>query len=63
MKSIAFLFTFGLKPATVSNLCTEKTPIGNAEVRTLVTLVQLVGCTLDKLIIYRDGTRYEALEI
>jgi F-type H+-transporting ATPase subunit beta len=47
----------GLRPATVSNLCTGKTPIGNAEVKTLVTLAQLAGCSLDELIIYQDGNR------
>jgi F-type H+/Na+-transporting ATPase subunit beta len=41
----------GLRPATVSNLCTGKIPIGRAEVRTLVTLAQLANCTLDELII------------
>ena len=28
----------GLRPATVSNLCTGKIPVGRAEVRTLVAL-------------------------
>ncbi|GIP31594.1 hypothetical protein [Paenibacillus sp. J2TS4] len=41
----------GLRPATVSNLCTGKTPVGRAEVRTLATLASLAGCTLDELII------------
>ncbi|WP_335870598.1 ATP synthase beta subunit C-terminal domain-containing protein [Bacillus sp. 2205SS5-2] len=41
----------GLRPATVSNLCTGKTPIGRAEVKTLVTLATLANCTLDELII------------
>lgn len=43
--------TAGLRPATVSNLCTGKTPVGRAEVRTLVTLATLAGCSLDDLII------------
>lgn len=41
----------GLRPATVSNLCTGKIPVGRAEVRTLVTLASIAGCTLDELII------------
>lgn len=47
----------GLRPATVSNLCTGKIPIGNAEVRTLVALAQLAGCSIDELLIYQDDTR------
>ncbi|MCE5170033.1 hypothetical protein LQV63_12000 [Paenibacillus profundus] len=45
----------GLRPATVSNLCTGKIPVGRAEVRTLVTLAALAGCTLDELIIRGSG--------
>jgi F-type H+-transporting ATPase subunit beta len=45
----------GLRPATVSNLCTGKTPVGRAEVRTLVTLASLAGCSLDELIIRGSG--------
>lgn len=41
----------GLRPATVSNLCTGKIPIGRAEVRTLVALASLADCSLDDLII------------
>lgn len=41
----------GLRAATVSNLCTGKTPVGNAEVKTLVTLASLAGCTVDELLI------------
>ncbi|CAM2778309.1 hypothetical protein PASE110613_00225 [Paenibacillus sediminis] len=41
----------GLRPATVSNLCTGKIPVGRAEVRTLVALASLAGCSLDELII------------
>lgn len=41
----------GLRPATVSNLCTGKTPVGRAEVRTLVALAELADCKLDDLII------------
>lgn len=47
----------GIRPATVSNLCTGKTPVGNAEVRTLFTLAQLAGCSLDELIIYQEDTK------
>ncbi|CAG7653659.1 hypothetical protein ACFQI7_31400 [Paenibacillus allorhizosphaerae] len=46
----------GLRPATVSNLCTGKTPVGNAEVKTLVILANLAGCSLDELIIRGGGT-------
>lgn len=42
----------GLRPATVSNLCTGKTPIGRAEVQTLAKLASLAGCTMDELIIH-----------
>jgi F-type H+-transporting ATPase subunit beta len=45
----------GLRAATVSNLCTGKIPVGRAEVRTLVTLASLAGCTLDELIIRGSG--------
>lgn len=45
----------GLRPATVSNLCTGKTPVGRAEVRTLVALASLAGCSLDELIIRGHG--------
>lgn len=48
----------GLRPATVSNLCTGKIPVGRAEVRTLVALASLAACSLDDLII-----RAEKIEI
>jgi F-type H+-transporting ATPase subunit beta len=41
----------GLRPATVSDLCTGKIPVGRAEVRTLVALASLAGCTLDELVL------------
>ncbi|MBB6451860.1 F-type H+-transporting ATPase subunit beta [Salirhabdus euzebyi] len=41
----------GLRPATVSNLCTGKIPVGRAEVKTLVALASLAECSLDELII------------
>lgn len=41
----------GLRAATVSDLCTGKIPVGRAEVRTLVGLASLAGCTLDELIL------------
>ncbi|HET9016560.1 MAG TPA: hypothetical protein VFN57_13255 [Thermomicrobiaceae bacterium] len=44
----------GLRPATVSDLCTGKIPLGRAQVRTLVALADLAGCTLDDLVL-RDG--------
>ncbi|RXJ00660.1 hypothetical protein DS745_11405 [Anaerobacillus alkaliphilus] len=46
----------GLRPATVSNLCTGKIPIGRAEVKTLVALATIADCTLDELIIRETGT-------
>ncbi|WP_199621075.1 ATP synthase beta subunit C-terminal domain-containing protein [Paenibacillus alkalitolerans] len=45
----------GLRPATVSNLCTGKIPLSRAEVRTLATLAFLAGCTLDELVIKGNG--------
>ncbi|MBM7584049.1 F-type H+-transporting ATPase subunit beta [Bacillus pakistanensis] len=45
----------GLRPATVSNLCTGKIPVGRAEVKTIVALASLSGCTLDELIIRGSG--------
>ncbi len=45
----------GLRPATVSNLCTGKIPIGRAEVRTLAILASLANCTMDELIIRGSG--------
>jgi|GEM_PF-699682 F0F1-type ATP synthase, beta subunit len=50
----------GLRPATVSNLCTGKIPVGRAEVRTLAALAELAGCTIDELLI--KGARMELLE-
>ncbi len=50
----------GLRPATVSNLCTGKIPVGRAEVRTLAALALLAGCTIDELVI--RGPRMELLE-
>ncbi|MDR6122023.1 F-type H+-transporting ATPase subunit beta [Bacillus sp. SLBN-46] len=50
----------GLRPATVSNLCTGKIPLARAEVRTLVTLADLAECTVDDLII--RGLDAEMLE-
>jgi len=47
----------GLRAATVSNLCTGKIPVGRAEVRTLVALATLAGCSLDELIIRGSGVR------
>jgi F-type H+/Na+-transporting ATPase subunit beta len=41
----------GLRPATVSNLSTGKIPVGRAEVRTIVALAELAGCSLDELIL------------
>ncbi|HYF93919.1 MAG TPA: hypothetical protein VD969_17025 [Symbiobacteriaceae bacterium] len=41
----------GLRSATVSDLCSGKIPLGRAEVRTLVALADLAGCTLDELVI------------
>ncbi|MFJ7729505.1 hypothetical protein ACIQXV_25715 [Neobacillus sp. NPDC097160] len=41
----------GLRPATVSNLCTGKIPLGRAEVRTLVALADLAECSVDELIV------------
>ncbi|MBM7552019.1 hypothetical protein [Thalassobacillus pellis] len=50
----------GLRPATVSNLCTGKIPVGRAEVRTLVTLASLAECSLDELII--RGEKVDMIE-
>jgi F-type H+-transporting ATPase subunit beta len=41
----------GLQPVTVSALTTGKVPIGRAEVRTLVALAELSGCSLDELVL------------
>lgn len=50
----------GIRPATVSNLCTGKIPLGRAEVKTLAALAALAGCTMDELVI--RGSRLELLE-
>ncbi|QTM99199.1 hypothetical protein ERJ70_07720 [Sediminibacillus dalangtanensis] len=47
----------GLRPATVSNLCTGKIPLARAEVRTLVRLASLANCEVDDLIIQRGGEK------
>jgi F-type H+-transporting ATPase subunit beta len=43
--------SIGIRPATVSNLCTGKIDLGKAEVRTLVGLASLANCSVDDLII------------
>jgi F-type H+/Na+-transporting ATPase subunit beta len=50
----------GLRPATVSNLCTGKIPVSRAEVRTIVALATLAQCSLDELII--RGETVEMIE-
>ncbi|MBT2214682.1 helix-turn-helix domain-containing protein [Virgibacillus dakarensis] len=50
----------GLRPATVSNLCTGKISVGRSEVRTLVALAELAECSLDELII--RGESVEMIE-
>ncbi|MCF6136543.1 hypothetical protein [Pseudalkalibacillus berkeleyi] len=50
----------GLRPATVSNLCTGKIPVGRAEVKTLVALASLAECSLDELII--RGEKIDMIE-
>jgi F-type H+/Na+-transporting ATPase subunit beta len=52
--------SIGLRPATVSNLCTGKIPIERAEVRTLVALASLAKCSLDELIL--RGETVEMIE-
>lgn len=52
--------SIGLRPATVSNLCTGKIPIERAEVKTLVALATLAKCSLDELII--RGESVEMIE-
>lgn len=43
--------SMGIRPATVSNLCTGKIDLGKAEVRTLIGLATLANCSIDELII------------
>lgn len=43
--------SIGLRPATVSNLCTGKIPVARAKVSTVVTLATLATCSLHELII------------
>jgi F-type H+/Na+-transporting ATPase subunit beta len=50
----------GLRPATVSNLCTGKIPVGRSEVRTIVALAELAQCSLDELIL--RGENVEMIE-
>ncbi|MDP4084168.1 MAG: hypothetical protein Q8934_06085 [Bacillota bacterium] len=52
--------SIGLRPATVSNLCTGKIPVGRSEVRTLVALASLAQCSLDELIL--RGETVEMIE-
>jgi F-type H+-transporting ATPase subunit beta len=47
----------GLRPATVSDLCTGKIPISRAEVRTLFALATLAKCSMDELILRGDKTK------
>jgi F-type H+/Na+-transporting ATPase subunit beta len=60
--------SIGLRPATVSNLCTGKIPIGRSEVRTLVALASLAQCSLDELILRGEsvemiGTKIKTLDL
>ena len=41
----------GLRPATVSDLCRGKTPVGEAKFKTLKALADLAGCSVDDLVI------------
>lgn len=50
----------GLRPATVSNLCTGKIPVGRAEVRTIIALADLAECSLDELIL--RGEKVDMIE-
>lgn len=50
----------GLRPATVSNLCTGKIPVGRAEVRTIIALAELAECSLDDLIV--RGEKVDMIE-
>ncbi|MDX1805913.1 MAG: hypothetical protein R3267_02650 [Paenisporosarcina sp.] len=43
--------SIGIRPATVSNLCTGKIDLGKAEIRTLVGLATLANCSVDELIL------------
>lgn len=47
--------SIGLRPATVSNLCTGKIPVGRSEVRTIVALASLAQCSLDELILREES--------
>lgn len=47
----------GLRPATVSDLCTGKIHISRAEVRTLFALSSLAKCSMDELILRGDNTQ------
>lgn len=47
----------GLRPATVSDLCTGKIPIFRAEVRTLAALASLAKCSMDELILRGEKTK------
>ncbi|EHQ59097.1 H+transporting two-sector ATPase alpha/beta subunit domain-containing protein [Paenibacillus dendritiformis C454] len=60
--------TVGLRPATVSNLCTGKIPVGRAEVRTIAALAELAKCSLDELILRGEAvdmieTRIKPLDL
>lgn len=46
----------GLRSATVSDLCNGRIPLARAEVRTLVALADLAGCTLDELVIRESAS-------
>lgn len=50
----------GLRPATVSNLCTGKIPVERAELRTIASLAALAQCTIDDLIL--KGEKVDMLE-
>ena len=52
--------SIGIRPATVSNLCTGKIDLGKAEVRTLVGLAELANCKVDDLII--RGEKWKMIE-
>ncbi|MEK4085976.1 hypothetical protein [Psychrobacillus sp. FSL K6-1415] len=52
--------SIGIRPATVSNLCTGKIDLGKAEIRTLVGLASLANCKVDDLII--RGEKLDMIE-
>ncbi len=52
----------GLRPATVSRLCTGKTDLARAEFKSVLVLARLAGCAIDDLLLPTEKVEEEHLD-